>query len=281
MDVDQYRKAYAAELEKSRAASTSRFESMSGLATGPSDAGAGSSSVAAAIAILGDSAQPAAARIAALKNVQAVTFLGPEFDPYRASYRQALRTAATDKNPELRERALEVLAADKDDVARDLLVKGLESTEQALVAPAKAIQFLAHDDHGVALPMARKLLSESQDVEAKEQALRVLAADPSSQDIFAEVLSDQSQPARLRSISAAGLRAINPQRFAQEARRIVLNKDEDGSVRADTLSALAHARGLAAHADQNFANEVSKLETTGPAALRSAASRFLKGGNGE
>lgn len=276
MDVDQYRKAYAAELEKAQAASTSRFEAMRGVAPSPSAAAASAGSVAATISILGDATQLPTARIAALKNVQAVTFLGPQFDPYRASFRQALRTAATDRNADLRERALEVLALDKDEVARDLLLKGLENADQALVSPAKAIKLLAHDDHGVALPMARKILNESKDVEAKEQALRVLAADPSSHDLFAKLLADQSQPASLRSISAAGLRATNPKRFAQEARRIVMDATEDGAVRADALSGLAHARGLGAEADQSFADEVSKLSTSGSAELRSAASRFLK-----
>lgn len=278
MDVDEYRRAYAAELAKPQAPQADRFASMSALAQPSENAMSPETDlVAEAIAILANSSQPPAARLAALQNIQAVTFLGPKFDRYRASYRDALRVAATDPDKELRTNALELLAIDKDEVARDLLVKGLEDEQRALVSAAKAIQLLAYDDHGVSVPMAQKVLRENYDVDAKEEALRVLASDPASDEVFARFLSDQSQPARLRSISASGLRMVNPQRFEQEAHRIIVDESEDDSVRENCLGALAHMQGYAARVDANFADKLTKLKTTSKSeSLRAAATRFLQ-----
>jgi hypothetical protein len=273
MDVEQYRKAYAAEVEKASAPLAEGATPTSARAGEPSEE---ADYTAAAIAILADAAQPAAARLAALQDVQAATFLGPQFDRYRASYREALRKAATDRDQELRARALELLAMEKDEVARQLLVRGLDDARQALVSAAKAVQLLAYDDHGVAVPMARKVLSESYDVDAKEEALRVLASDPASDEILTRTLSDKSQPARLRSVSASALRTLNPTRFSDAAKRIVMDEGEDDDVRATCLGALSLTQGHAANVDADFARALAQIAAGGKSEnLRASAARFL------
>jgi hypothetical protein len=225
-----------------------------------------------------DSSKPADVRLAALRNVQTATFLGPGFDPYRAAYRDALRAVASeDKNQELRVRALEILALEKDDVARQLLLKGFEDPGQALVSVAKAVQLLADDDHGVVIPLAHKVVAGKYDVDAKEEALRVLASDPGAGGLFAGILSDRSQPEQLRSVSASGLREVDPQQFEQVAQNIIVDAHEDDEVRANCLGTLNHLQGYSAKVNPGFADALSKLDLTGKSdGLRTAAARYLQ-----
>ena len=281
MSVDDYRKQYAAEL--ARAARAGRRRGAAATPSGPQAAAPAaraprSDPLRSQITALKNAAAAPKDRLEALRRIQAATFLGPRFDRYRAAYRDALRAAATADDPELREASLELLAIDKDEVARDLLVKGLEGRDKQLVPPGKAVQLLAHDDHGVALPLARRIAEGEYDVEAKAEALRVLASDPGSDGLFARILSDASQPRELRSVSAAGLRHVNPQKFAAQAQNIVVDDSEPAEVRAACLGALAHMQGAGTITDDaNFIDAVAKLEGAGaPAPLRAAARRFLQ-----
>src|SRR4051794_34911562 len=62
-----------------------------------------------AIAQLADSAASAETRIHAIQVLQAGTFLGRQFDRFRAEYIAALRAAAIDADTSLRHSALDVL----------------------------------------------------------------------------------------------------------------------------------------------------------------------------
>jgi hypothetical protein len=230
-----------------------------------------------AIATFRDSSQPAKARQTALRDIQTATFAGPGFDSYRSSFRDALRAVAEDKNEELRTQALEMLAIDKDEVAKQLLLRGLQNPAQALVSTAKAVQLLAHDDHGAAIPVAHRILGGNYDLDAKEEALRALVSDPNSTGLFADILADRSQPQRLRSLSASGLRSVDPQRFTQLAQRIITDDREDDEVRTNALGALDHLQGFSTKLNADFADKLSKLDLTGKSDdLRAAATRFLQ-----
>ncbi|HMO27705.1 hypothetical protein [Enterovirga sp.] len=266
MKVEDYRKAYAEELDRVSRAPL------------PADADADSGqTLDSAIATIADASKPSKARLAALRTVQASTFLGPAFDPYRAAYLEALRTALANGDEALRMQALSLLASEKDDVARKVLLEGLNDPAKAIVPPAKAIQLLAQDDHGVAVPIARKLLDESADARVKEEALRALAADPKAGDIFAGVLSDKTQPPDLRAVGAAGLRMIDPRRFAHEVQRIIADDTDNESVRVRCLGTLAHLQGQGlSRMNPALATQLTKL--SGPDVsepLRAAAQSVL------
>src|SRR4051794_7998239 len=100
MDVDEYRKAYAAEVEKAKA--SPEFASMSmAPATGSSEASG--DGILRDIAVFRDSSQTRETRLAALRDVQTAKFMGPGFAPYRAMHRDALRAVASDdKDQDLR-----------------------------------------------------------------------------------------------------------------------------------------------------------------------------------
>jgi hypothetical protein len=274
MNIDDYRKAVTAEMERQRSAPPGGAAAMAaheGAAGGPDP-------LTKAIATFRDSSQPAEARQTALRDIQTATFAGPGFDRYRASFRDALRAVAEDQNETLRTQALEMLAIDKDEVAQQLLLRGLQNPDRALVSPAKAVQLLAHDDHGAAIPVARRILGGGDyDLDTKEEALRALASDPNSTALFADILADRRQPQRLRSLSASGLRLVDPQRFTELAQRIVTDDREDDEVRTNALGALGHLKGFSSHVDPAFNEAVSEIEKSGKSGdLRTAAARFLQ-----
>jgi hypothetical protein len=277
MKVEDYRKAYTTEIESAKQRAASGPVTMS---TGPAALAATDSMdpVTAAIRTFRDPAQPAEARLDALQIVMTATFGGPHFDRYRPGFRDALReVVAHDKNQNLRASALELLAMDKDELAKNLLLKGLDNQADAIVSPAKAVQLLGHDDHGVAIPVARRIIAGKYGDDAKEEALRVLASDPNSASLFAEILSDRSQPERLRSASVAGLRAVSPQRFAEVAQRLIVDEHDHDAVRASALGALNHLQGFSTKADPTFADTLSRLDLTGKSDdFRAAATNFLQ-----
>jgi hypothetical protein len=277
MKVEDYRKAYTAEIESAKQAAPSGSVTMSA-GPAPPAAADGPDPVTTAIRTFRDTAQPAEARLDALQNVMTATFGGSHFDRYRPSFRDALRAvAAEDKNQNLRASALELLAMDKDEFAKNLLLKGLDNQADAIVSPAKAVQLLGHDDHGVAIPVARRIIGGRYSNDAKEEALRVLASDPNSASLFAEILSDRSQPERLRAASIAGLRATSPQRFAEVAQRLIVDEHDDDAVRASALGALNHLQGFSTKVDPTFADTLSRLDLSRKSDdFRAAAANFLQ-----
>lgn len=269
MNVDDYRKAYTAKIENEK-------QSASG-SLGSDAAADDPDALFKDIATFRDSSQPTERRLDCLHNIQTALFSVSGFDRFRASFKDALRAVASDKDQELRTRALEMLAINKDDYAQQLLLKGFDNPAEALVPVAKAIQLLAHDDHGIAIPVARKILSGNYDVSAKVEALRALASDPGSKDLVAGILSNRALPQQLRSVSAAVLRTVDPQGFQQLAQRLIVDPHEDDDVKANALGALDHLQGFSTKLNADFADKLSKLDFTGKSdELRAAATRFLQ-----
>ncbi len=126
---------------------------------------------------LGDKREAVSVRLSALQALKVASFLGARFDAYRADFRDTLREAATDRSSTLRNSVFENLSLEKDDYAQELLMRGLEDPKAALIPMAKAIQFLARDDHSKAASVVREMF-EGLDGTAKEEALRMLASDP-------------------------------------------------------------------------------------------------------
>jgi hypothetical protein len=292
VDIERYRKRVEAELEKAAPANqrarreartqpagepTSPDVREAALTTAPLPEEDLTDRVAALLSLLLDRKASVAERAAALQALGALDFLGPRFEPHRADYKQALRQLATDPRATLREKALELLAIGKDPYAQDLLVKSLENPEEAVVSEAKAMQLLAYDDHAELTPLAQKVYKRSTGA-AREEALRMLATDPSSERLLTRLLKDKSETSSIRRISASGLQSLNPAAFEKTARTIVTDDDDYDEIRATSLAALAHGRE--AHekpADPKFVEAVQNVsETTKSTALRSSSKRYLR-----
>src|SRR3954447_12406193 len=71
-----------------------------------------------AIQLLTDTTQPSPVRLAALQSLQAASFSVLTFQAHQPEYIAALRKVMDDADPELRQRVLGILSADKDRVAQ-------------------------------------------------------------------------------------------------------------------------------------------------------------------
>lgn len=292
MDLPKYRKRYEAELAKAAPPKTrgrgakralkadtpaSAAARAKAIATAPLDEEGIAAQAEGLLATLRNREEPLTVRIAALQALGALDFLGPRFAPFRADYKQALRDVATDPERELRVSVLELLAIDRDPYAQELLVRGLEQPKEAVVPEAKAIQFLGYDDHAEIVPLVRQVYKRAKGA-AREEALRVLATDPQSEKLFAQLLRDKKEKPSIRLLSASGLQSLNPEAFENAARKIVADDGDDNNLRAASLSALAYGREAREKpADPKLIDTVQKLaETTRSPAMRSSIQRFLQ-----
>ena len=190
------------------------------------------------LAVLVNADEPIEVRLAALQALQAASFSVVSFESARGDYVAALRKAATDPNKELRQRVLGILMRDKDGFAQKKLLDGLKDPGKALVPPEKALQLLSYDVHADAYEAAREIVKKPPNVVAKREALRLLAADTKAAPLFEKVLRDKKELRANRQIAASALHSIDPDKFQQYARKIVLDKSDFDDIRATSLVAL-------------------------------------------
>ena len=139
----------------------------------------------------------------------------------------------------VRQRALGMLAREKDGFAQKKLIEGLEIPAKALVPPEKALQLLGYDVHADAYRLARKIVSKpaerAGEARGAAPARRRLRARP----VFEKILRDKNEspdhPAHL-GLGAPGDRAG---RLQKHARAIVLDSSESDDLQAACLTAIA------------------------------------------
>ena len=193
----------------------------------------------AALNVLRDREQPIKVRLAALQSLQSASFSVIEFEPYREDYLATLRELVDDPDEELRQRVLGILAREKDGYVQQKLLEGLQDPSKALVPPEKALQLLSYDVHAEAYPVAREIVKDPPNPEAKREALRLLSADANSAPVFEKLLRDKDEDRDVRQISAAALQAVKPKQFQEQARELLLDDKEFDDIQATALTALA------------------------------------------
>lgn len=230
----------------------------------------------ASLNVLRDRDQPIKVRLAALQSLQAASFSVIEFEPHREDYLATLREIVDDPDPELRQRVLGILAREKDGYAQKRLLDGLQDPSKALVPPEKALQLLSYDVHSEAYPVAREIVAEPPNADAKREALRLLAADASSAPVFEKLLRDKDEDREIRQISAAALQAVKPKLFQEQARELVMDKDEYDDIQATALTAMTQFGDEKAVAkDDKLLKRVDELEKGKSAKVKKTAKRFL------
>src|SRR5262245_32704880 len=122
---------------------------------------------------LRDRNQASRVRLAALQTLQAASFSTIAFESCRSDYIAALRALVDDPDTELRQRVLGILAREKDGFAQKRLLDGLQNPGNALVPPEKALQLLGNDVHAEAYAIARALVRNPPNPDAKREALRL------------------------------------------------------------------------------------------------------------
>jgi len=230
----------------------------------------------ALLKVLRNTNEPIRVRLAALQALQAASFAVVQFESRRADYLATLRAVATDADPELRQRVLGLLAREKDGFAQQRLLEGLQEPEKALVPPEKALQLLSYDVHAEAYPVARMIVNNPPNEEAKREALRLLAADSSSKPLFERILSDKKETREIRQLSASALQAIAPEAMQTHARELLLDPKEYDDIQATSLNALTQFGSTAkVEQDKELLRRVNSLRKAGSNKLKQGARHFL------
>ena len=230
----------------------------------------------AMLKVLRDPNEPTAVRLAALQALQAAAFAVIEFESCRGDYIATLRAVATDPDPELRQRVLGLLARENDGFAQQKLLAGLHDPTKALVPPEKALQLLSYDVHAEAYPIARMIASKPPSDAAKQEALRLLAADASSQPLFEQILRDKNETREIRQLVASALQSIAPKAFQTHARAMLLDPKEYDDIQATSLTALTQFGDAAKVAkDDKLMERVGALKKAESSKLKQGARTFL------
>lgn len=231
----------------------------------------------ASLDVLRDRDQPIKVRLAALQSLQAASFSVIDFEPHRENYLATLREIVDDPDPELRQRVLGILARENDGYAQKRLLEGLQDPSKALVEPEKALQLLSYDVHAEAYPVAREIVNQPPNPEAKREALRLLAADTNSAPIFEKLMRDKDEDREIRQISAVALQAMKPKKFQETARDVLLDNKDFDDIQATALTALAQFGDEKAVAgDEELLKHVDKLGKGKSAKIKKPAKVFMK-----
>ncbi len=196
--------------------------------------------LAAVLKLLTDPSEPIQLRLAALAVLQSATFHPERFERIRADYLKALRKVSSDDDLELRQRALGMLAREHDPATQEKLIEGLREPAKALVAPEKALQLLGYDLHSDAYPIARAIVEAPPNEMARREALRLLAADGASAQLFENILMDKGESCEIRQLSASALHNLAPERLQACARQITMDSSEPSDIRSVGVTALTH-----------------------------------------
>ncbi|HET8796559.1 MAG TPA: hypothetical protein VFO89_02665, partial [Thermoanaerobaculia bacterium] len=226
--------------------------------------------------VLRDANEPAAVRLAALQSLQAASFSVVAFESCRADYIATLREVADDPDPELRQRVLGILAREKDPYAQKRLIEGLEKPDKALVSPEKALQLLSYDVHAEAYAVARDVISNPPNEDARREALRLLAADATAAPVFEKLLRDKNEYAEVRQMSASALQALRPAKLQAHAREILLDASDYDEIKATSLTALTQfGDEEAVTKDVELRTRVEAMAAEAAPKVKQSAKRFV------
>ena len=251
-------------------------ERVAALAEVPLAVGESDENLQALLSVLRDPNEPVEVRLATLQTLQAATFSADAFDSWRGDYIATLREVAEDPDPELRQRVLGILAREQDGFVQKKLLEGLKNPEKALVSPEKALQLLSYDVHSEAYPVAREIVSNPPNADARREALRLLAADAGAAPVFEKILRDKGETTEIRQMSAAALHAIKPDKLQEYASEIVLDDSEDDELQATSLTAITQFGDQETVAqDEALLAHVDKLKKGATAKVKQGARRFL------
>lgn len=227
--------------------------------------------------LLRDATVPADLRRAILNVLQQISFRMVQFPGKRPDYLATLRSIVEDPDAQLRRRAIGILAREKDEYVQRRLIEGLEQRSRALVPAAKAIQFLGYDIHAEYFPMLRRIIEQPPSRAAKREAVRLLSADPASTDLLVTILNDKHEDPEVRRTAAVALQSLAPDRFEAQARRIVLDDDEDDELRAVSISALTQfANPAALRQDDQLNRRIEQLRAeSGSPQVQQATAGYL------
>ncbi len=235
MKASDYRKQVELRLEQQQ---ENALESA-GRPTSPPHSEAGT-----ALAALQSPDSDTETRAAALDVLRAASFDVVNFAEHTAAFHAALQQIAVNSSadPELRRDALEILVSEQDDVARQVLQAAITDPQSGAVPVTIALSLLARDDHGAAVDLARQVLQTSEDSGERAQAIRILGTVPEAAEELGRLLGNKGEAREVRKASAVALRALSPDAFEAQARRMLEDTDDFPEIRATLNGVLRRGR---------------------------------------
>jgi hypothetical protein len=161
---------------------------------------------------LSDPKESPVVRLAAIKLLQHKQIFSPVAADWRPAFVEGLRTAV--RVPGLRAAALEVLSLFKDRPTQELLLQGIRDPRRALVPVPQALRLLSTDIHADVIDVAKKMTNLRQMRKNKAafvEAVRILAADPSSLGTLEEILADDVYTVDARRLAATAISHLAPE----------------------------------------------------------------------
>ena len=150
--------------------------------------------------------------------------------------------------------------------------------QDRLQPPEKAIQLLGYDIHAEHYPILREIVQDPPSPEAKAEAVRLLAADPTSEKLLTERLQDKGEDREVRIASAVALQSLAPAEFQEQAKQIVYDPEEYTDLRATAINALTlFGNQEALDQDAELTRRVEQLSEESPSEnVTRTANRFLR-----
>jgi HEAT repeat protein len=226
--------------------------------------------------IIKDASEPSELRRGALRALQQAGFTSTLLQSKRPEFLDTLRQVVDDPDPEIRVRVIEQLAKEKDEYVQRRLVEGLEDKKKALVPAETAIQFLGYDLHSEYFPLLKKIVADPPNQAAKNEAVRLLAADSDSKDILTEIVLDKTEKSELRQLGAVALQALAPEEFESHAKQIVMDDADYPEIKSVMIGGVAHfpEKGGVAE-DDEFVKKVEDLQDSSSRKLKEIAKTFV------
>ncbi|HEX8396264.1 MAG TPA: HEAT repeat domain-containing protein [Pyrinomonadaceae bacterium] len=189
--------------------------------------------------LLNNESVPNKMKEAALSVLQSSTFGSPILNSKRPEYNNALRNLVESDCPQnLKLRATEYLAIEKDEYIQSKLLDSLENPKGAFIKPEVAIQLLSYDLHSDAYNVLKKIAKDPPNKSAKKEAIRSLSADPDSAELLQKVLEDKDEDKEIRHVAATGLQSIKPELLQNSLKDILIDKNENEELRVALLNTL-------------------------------------------
>jgi hypothetical protein len=221
--------------------------------------------------LIGNRKEPEELRLAALQAFRAATFAVRANADWRPTYLETLREVVRNEDNALAERALHVLAQEKDAWALQVLQNGLRTPKEAKVSQLRAIQYLSAEDHGEHFDVLRQIARKNRSQKARQEAIRGLASDPGSKDLLLEILQNRKEIPAIRQAALLSLRIIDPDAYQQQASSIIEDDGENESLRAAYITTMR----LEGHdAGSSYTQSVEKVQKESSSKLLQKAAKL-------
>ncbi|GJM33358.1 MAG: hypothetical protein DHS20C18_23590 [Saprospiraceae bacterium] len=152
------------------------------------------------------------------------------------------RKLTEDELIEFRRIAFKFLSLRNDDFAQQLLIRGLNNPQNALLPAPESIYYLSYNIHGDYYPVINRVLLETNDNKTKIQALNVLGNYEPARPKILEILNNAQEDEAVRLAAMKTLNAFDKTKFAEYVMPLFQARNTPDDLLAYAISAEKHRR---------------------------------------